>query len=111
MSALSWTRAKRRAQRKNFRGGYPDVVQLLANKDANVNGKARNQAELMWSVAHKHPKGVKIVLAHGADITARSAIWSKVIAFSPHDTCPTTRRFPMVEKPHLMFAARVAGLA
>ncbi len=50
------------------RGGYPDVVELLLNKDANVNAHgARGQTALMWAVAQKHPEVVKVLLAHGAN--------------------------------------------
>jgi ankyrin repeat protein len=37
----------------------------------NAHG-ARKQTALMWAVSQQHPDVVKVLLAHGADIHARS---------------------------------------
>ena len=49
----------------------------------NARG-ARGQTALMWAVAQKHPDVVKVLLAHGADVHARSDVWSQVMAVPPH---------------------------
>ena len=67
------------------RSGNAGVVEQLLAKGANVNAHgARGQTALMWAVAQKHPDVVKVLLAHGADVHARSEVWSQVMAVPPH---------------------------
>ena len=65
----------------------------------------------MWAVAQHHPDVVKILLAHGADIHARSDVWSEVMAVSPHGHLGYNRAIPHGGDTALMFAARVGDLA
>ena len=72
---------------------------------------ARGQTALMWAVAQKHPDVVKVLLAHGADVHARSEVWSQVMAVPPHGRPEYNRAIPHGGDTALMFAARVGDLA
>ena len=77
----------------------------------NVNARgARGQTALMWAVAQKHPDVVKVLLAHGADVHARSDVWSEVMAVPPHGYLEYNRAIPHGGDTALMFAARVGDL-
>jgi ankyrin repeat protein len=65
----------------------------------------------MWAVAQKHPDVVKVLLAHGADIHARSEVWSQVMAVPPHGYLGHNREIPHGGDTALLFAARVGDLA
>ena len=57
----------------------------LAAKGANLNARGtRGQTALMWAASQKHPDVTKVLLAHGADVHARSESWSQVMAVPPH---------------------------
>ncbi len=59
----------------------PTWSSSCSRKGASVNARAtRGQTALMWAVAQKHPDVVKLLLAHGADVHARSKVWSQVMA-------------------------------
>ena len=63
----------------------PRSSSILLAKGANVNARAaRGQTALMWAVSQKHPDVVKVLLAHGADVHARSESWSQMMAVPPH---------------------------
>ena len=64
----------------------------------------------MWAVAQKHPDVVKVLLAHGADVHARSETWSQMEAVSPHGLPDYNRAIPYGSNTPLMFAARVGDL-
>jgi hypothetical protein len=53
----------------------------------------------MRAVAQRHPDVVKVLLAHGADVHARSDTWSQVMAVSPHGHLHTTATSPPAMKP------------
>ena len=53
---------------------------------------------------------VKVLLAHGADIHARSDVWSEVMAVAPHGHLDYNRAIPHGSDTALMFAARVGDL-
>jgi ankyrin len=94
------------------RSGSPAVVEQLIAKGANVNARAaRSQTALMWAVSQKHSEVVKVLLAHGADIHARSDAWSQVMAVPPHGLLEYNRAIPHGGDTALMFAARVGDLA
>jgi ankyrin repeat protein len=94
------------------RSGSPVVVDHLLAKGASVNAHAaRGQTALMWAVAQKHADVVKVLLAHGVDIHARSAVWSEVMAVSPHGHLDYNRAIPHGGDTALMFAARVGDFA
>jgi len=54
---------------------------------------------------------VKVLLTHGADIHARSDVWSEVMAVPPHGHLEYNRAIPHGGETALMFAARVGDLA
>ena len=82
-------------------------------KGADVNARAaRGQTALMWAAAQKHPDVVKVLLAHGADVHARSEV------VEPGDggaaarrASSTTAQIPHGGDTALMFAARVGDLS
>jgi ankyrin repeat protein len=81
---------------------------MLAAKGADVNVRAaRGQTALMWAASQKHPETVKVLLAHGADVKAKSAVWSEVMAILPHGYPEYNKTIPHGDETALMFAARV----
>jgi ankyrin repeat protein len=56
------------------RTGKPDAVQVLLDHGAMVDTreKVRGQTALMWGVLENHPAVVKMLLAKGADVNART---------------------------------------
>ena len=93
------------------RVGNPEVVGQLLAKGADPNAHAaRGQTALMWAVAEKHPRVVEVLLAHGANLRAKSAVWSDVMAVSPHGYLPYNRAIPHGGETALMFAARDGDL-
>jgi ankyrin repeat protein len=53
---------------------------------------------------------VKVLLAHGADLHARSDVWSQVMAVFPHGILDYNRDIPHGGDTALMFAARVGDV-
>jgi len=53
---------------------------------------------------------VKVLLAHGADLSLRSEKWSQVYAVPPHGYMPYNRDIPSGDETALLFAARVGDL-
>lgn len=93
------------------RVGAAPVVSALLAKGAKVNVSAtRGQTPLMWAVAQKHPAVVKLLIEAGADIHAKSAVWSQVMAVSPHGMLQYNKTVPHGGETALMFAARVGDL-
>jgi len=54
---------------------------------------------------------VKVLLAHGANIQAKSDVWTEVMAVPPHGYLPYNKAIPHGGETALMFAARVGDLA
>jgi hypothetical protein len=65
----------------------------------------------MWAAAQRHADVVRVLLAHRADVHARSDTWSQVEAVSPHGHLDYNRAIPYGSNTALMFAARVGDLA
>ena len=72
---------------------------------------ARGQTALMWAVAQRHPSVVTVLLANGADVHARSDVWSQIMAVPPHGQPEYNREIPHGGNTALMFAARVGDVA
>jgi ankyrin repeat protein len=93
------------------RSGHTAVIELLADKGANLNARGtRGQTALMWAASQKHPDAVKALLAHHADISAKSDVWSEVMAVPPHGYLGYNKLIPHGGETALMFAARVGDL-
>lgn len=59
------------------RGGDAGAVAALLRHGAtsvNARERTREQTALMWAAAHRHPDVVRVLLAHGADVHARSIV-------------------------------------
>src|SRR5213076_1337063 len=88
------------------------VTELLLAKGGNPNAHGtRGQTALMWAISQKHPDVVKLLLAHKADIQARSDVLNEVMAIPPHGYLPYNKAIPHGGETALMFAARVGDLA
>ena len=95
-------------------GSVPVVARLLARGARTGATATRGQTALMWAVAQKHPEVVKLLVTAkdgGADVHAKSAVWSQVMAVSPHGMLEYNRNVPHGGDTALMFAARVGDLA
>jgi ankyrin repeat protein len=93
------------------RVGNAGVAEQLLAKGADPNARAaRNQTALMWAVSQKHPEVVKVLLAHKADLSARSEAWGDVEAVAPHGNLDYNRAIPHGNDTALLFAARVGDL-
>lgn len=93
------------------RSGRAEAVELLASAGAKLDAHGtRGQTALMWAAAEKHPEVVKVLLAHHADITLKSDVWTDVMAVPPHGYLPYNKAIPHGGETALMFAARVGDL-
>ena len=93
------------------RSGKPDVVEQLMAKGAKPNTRgARGQTALMWAVAQQHADVVKVLIAHGADVHARSDTWTQVMAVFPHGMLEYNKAIPHGADTALLFAARAGDL-
>jgi len=63
------------------RAGETRGLKALVARGASVNAKERahEQTALMWAVAQHHPDSVRVLLAAGADIRARSLIYPQTV--------------------------------
>jgi ankyrin repeat protein len=85
--------------------------QLLARgADPNAHG-ARGQTALMWAAAQRHADVVAVLLARGADVHRRSAVWSQMMAVPPHGVKQYNRVIPHGGDTALLFAARSGDVA
>ncbi|MGC4081901.1 MAG: ankyrin repeat domain-containing protein [Vicinamibacterales bacterium] len=93
------------------RGGFVPVVALLLGKGANVDVTAtRGQTALMWAVSQKHPGVTTLLVGAHANVHVRSAVWSQVMAVSPHGMLQYNKDVPHGGDTALMFAARNGDL-
>ncbi len=58
------------------RSGSEGGVKALLARGAQVNAKEnlRDQTALMWAVSQRHPAVVRLLLEHGADVSARTRV-------------------------------------
>jgi ankyrin repeat protein len=63
------------------RSGGVDAVKTLLAKGANVNAKESlaDQTALMWAIAERHPEVTRMLIAHGADIRAKSRTYGELM--------------------------------
>lgn len=93
------------------RGGFAEVAELLLKKDATPNAKAtRDQTALMIAASRRHPQVIEVLLRYKADLKARSATWSQMMAVPPHGHLPYNRPIPHGHMTALLFAARSGDL-
>ena len=108
------------------RSGNADVVSQLLGSGADVDaateaGANGEQTALMWAVAQQHPAVVEVLLAHGANVDARSTTFTETVKTIPtyanyglrcvpRDECYITEVESGGFTP-LLFAARVGDLA
>ena len=108
------------------RAGNADVVGRLLDAGADVDaataeGAYGAQTALMWAVAQSHPSVVEVLLAHGADVHARSTTFTETVKTIstyanyglqcvPRDECYITEVRSGGFTP-LLFAARVGDAA
>ena len=88
---------------------------------ATAEGAYGAQTALMWAVAQSHPSVVEVLLAHGADVRARSTTFTETVKTIstyanyglqcvPRDECYITEVRSGGFTP-LLFAARVGDVA
>jgi len=62
------------------RSGDLETVRLLLAHGAEVNAveHERQQSALMWAVAQRHSAVAQLLIDHGADVHARTAVWDQL---------------------------------
>ena len=87
------------------RTGQIDAAEALIDAGADVNAKERwaGQTALMWAGAQLQPEMVKLLLANGAEVDARSTVreWTRKVSSEPRP-----KELPQGGLTPLMFAAR-----
>jgi len=87
------------------RTGQVDAAQVLIDAGADVNAKEHwaGQTALMWAGAQLQPKMVKLLLANGAQVDARSTVreWTRKVSSEPRP-----KELAQGGLTPLMFAAR-----
>jgi len=87
------------------RTGHIDAAEVLINAGADVNAKEHwaGQTALMWAGAQLQPQMVKLLLANGAEVDARSTVreWTRKVSSEPRP-----KELAQGGLTPLMFAAR-----
>ena len=87
------------------RTGHIDAAEVLINAGADVNARERwaGQTALMWAGAQLQPQMVKLLLANGAEVDARSTVreWTRKVSSEPRP-----KELAQGGLTPLMFAAR-----
>lgn len=69
------------------RGGNVEAARLLLDAGVNVDAREgwRQQTALMWAAAQAQPAMTRLLIAHGADVNARSLVndWERQITAEP----------------------------
>ena len=62
------------------RSGTIRAVALLLERgaDPNTTERERGQTALMWAAAQRHADVARLLIAHGADLHARSTVWDQL---------------------------------
>ncbi len=100
------------------RAGSLEAVNVLLGGGARVNAteSTRGQSALMWAVANRHPAISRTLLAHGADIDARSRVRRRVYNMGGSRSAGSASRGIVLEEvaeggsTALLFAARSGDL-
>lgn len=94
------------------RSGSVAVVEQLLAKGANVNARGfRDQTALMWAAAELHSDIVKVLLAHGGDVKARTSVHEELMATEPHAPLENNRYVPQGGFTPLLFAIRAGDFS
>ena len=94
------------------RGGDAGAVAALLDRGAtsvNARERTRGQTALMWAAAHRHADVVRVLLAHGADVHARSIVTHLRVPTNAYATRLSRRDvvdMPLGGFTPLLFAAR-----
>ena len=96
------------------RAGSVEAVESLLRRGADVNATehTRGQSALMWAVANGHPGVTAALIAHGADIQARSQVRYRVYNMGGNRSAGSAsagiplRRVAIGGSTPLLFAAR-----
>ena len=60
-------------------GNLPALGLLIENgADVNATERERGQTALMWAAAQSHADAVRLLVDHGADLEARTAVWNQL---------------------------------
>ena len=93
-------------------GSTGGVAALLAAGASNVNAReaSRDQTALMWAAARGYPEVVGLLLAHGADVGARTRTRSLLVSLGGSGA-EGAADLPLGGFTPLLFAARQGGVA
>jgi uncharacterized protein len=95
----------------NARPMRKETIPCLFDPGRTCSVQAGGQSALMWAVAQKHHEVIKVLLAHGADVHARSHVYAvRKSADVPHPVPENQRAFPQGGDTALTFAARLGDL-
>jgi ankyrin repeat protein len=72
--------------------------------------QAGNQTALIWAVSNRHPEVVARLLEHGADVHARTDVWSQMQAVPPSPLFEHQRAFLHGGSTAIILAAQVGDL-
>jgi len=101
------------------RTGKTDAIKTLLDHGAQVNTKETwgDTTALMWAVSERHPEAVKMLMARGADVNARSKFVPSTTGRGFEGTTPVAPQPGQPAEEHasglltpLMFAAREGDL-
>lgn len=89
---------------------------LVSGADVNMTENTRGQSALMWAAANSHPNITRSLLAHGADVHARSVTRRRVFNMGGNRSAGSASRGISLEQVELggssplLFAARSGDL-
>jgi uncharacterized protein len=94
------------------RTGNAAAVKALIAAGARVDAKesARDQTALMWAAAESHPAVVQVLLEAGADVRARSRVYTQAVAADASQRLSRSYNVERGGSTPLLFAARVGDV-